>query len=499
MRKLLAIILCAVMTLSLVVVGASAADPEVITTAEQFAAMTADGNYKLGADIAIAATYADTFTGTLDGDGHTITATATLFDTFAGTVKNLKIEGDINVNDGGVRGAAVARTINNATVVFENIVNNAKVYGGDASGALAGYGAYGATITATKCINNADISGDNQVGGLFGYVQGSTMLIDSCENNGKVESTGNYAGGIISRFGKDAAVDADICTIKNCKNTGDVTSAKSQTGGMIGYTVGTIVIEKCTNSGAISNPAGSAGGISGAGSGKEHNGLLIKDCVNTGKITATTYAGGITGKGPSVAASGTGSYRIENCTNSGEVIMKGDLTSTGGASGIIGYLYGGSSENGVIGCTNTGKVTCDDTTTTYKDNIAIIAAGIIAYVNGTKQYIKDCTNTGEIKNLTVPIADGATEGGLPASVLLTVELFYNKNATGADATFATGNKVKEKEGVVYEINGEQAASYTFITETPVTPVVTGDSALIVMIIAAVSLLGMGIALRARKA
>ena len=499
MRKLLAIILGAVMMLSLVIVGASAADPEVITTAEQFAAMAADGNYKLGADIAVAATYTDTFTGTFDGDGHTITATATLFDTVAGTVKNLKIAGDINVNDGGVRGAAVARTINKATVVFENIVNDAKVYGGDASGALAGYGVYGANITATKCINNADISGDNQVGGLFGYVQGSIMLIDSCENNGKVESTGNYSGGIISRFGKDAAVDEDVCTIKNCKNTGDVTSAKSQTGGLIGYTVGTIVIEKCSNSGAISNPAGSAGGISGAGSGKDHNGLLIKDCVNTGKITATTYAGGITGKSPSVAASGTGSYRIENCKNSGEVIMKGDLSSTGGASGIIGYLYGGSSENGVIGCTNTGKVTVEDTTTTYKDNITVTAAGIIAYVNGTKQYIKDNTNTGEIKNITVPIAEGATEGGLPASVLLTVELFYNKNETGADASFASGNKVKEKDGAVYEINGTQAASYIFIVETPDTPVVTGDTAVIVMIVCIVSLLGMGIALKARKA
>ena len=84
MRKLIAILLGAVMMLSLAVVGVSAADPEVITTAEQLAAIKVDGNYKLGADIAVASTlfFKDSqgndtpFTGTLDGAGHTITVSA---------------------------------------------------------------------------------------------------------------------------------------------------------------------------------------------------------------------------------------------------------------------------------------------------------------------------------------------------------------------------------------------------------------------------------------
>ena len=87
MRKLIAILLGAVMMLSLAIVGVSAADPEIITTAEQFAAIKADGNYKLGADIAVASTlvFKDAedkevgFTGTLDGDGHTITVSAPIF------------------------------------------------------------------------------------------------------------------------------------------------------------------------------------------------------------------------------------------------------------------------------------------------------------------------------------------------------------------------------------------------------------------------------------
>ena len=122
MRKLLAIILAVVMMLSLAIVGVSAAEPEVITTAEQFAAMTADGNYKLGADITISASYGE-FKGTFDGDGKTITTTVPVFATLTGaTVKNLTIEG--NVSDKGHVGA-LSKAGSNVTI--ENVTNKASV------------------------------------------------------------------------------------------------------------------------------------------------------------------------------------------------------------------------------------------------------------------------------------------------------------------------------------------------------------------------------------
>ena len=36
--------------------------------------MSPNGNYRLGADIVLASTYGSTFTGSLDGDGHKISA-----------------------------------------------------------------------------------------------------------------------------------------------------------------------------------------------------------------------------------------------------------------------------------------------------------------------------------------------------------------------------------------------------------------------------------------
>ena len=44
-----------------------------INDAAGFAAMDAGGNYKLTTDITITAPYANVFTGTFDGGGHTVT------------------------------------------------------------------------------------------------------------------------------------------------------------------------------------------------------------------------------------------------------------------------------------------------------------------------------------------------------------------------------------------------------------------------------------------
>ena len=77
------------------------ADASVITTAEGFAAMDANGNYVLGGDITIAEPYADEFTGTFDGDGHTVTLDGTTNGVFASTaasavIQNLGVKGTVS-------------------------------------------------------------------------------------------------------------------------------------------------------------------------------------------------------------------------------------------------------------------------------------------------------------------------------------------------------------------------------------------------------------------
>lgn len=48
-----------------------------IGTAEAFAAMEPGGNYQLTADITVTAPYAEDFSGTFDGNGHTVTLNIT--------------------------------------------------------------------------------------------------------------------------------------------------------------------------------------------------------------------------------------------------------------------------------------------------------------------------------------------------------------------------------------------------------------------------------------
>lgn len=62
-----------------------------ISSAEGFAAMTANGKYYLADDITISSSYTAAFSGVLDGNGKTITCTSPLFTNFSGTLQNVSV------------------------------------------------------------------------------------------------------------------------------------------------------------------------------------------------------------------------------------------------------------------------------------------------------------------------------------------------------------------------------------------------------------------------
>ena len=76
LRKLWVLFLVLTMVVSMMPTMAFAAgegeEPTEITTAEEFAAMKADGNYRLANDITVTEPYKSTFKGTFDGDGNTV-------------------------------------------------------------------------------------------------------------------------------------------------------------------------------------------------------------------------------------------------------------------------------------------------------------------------------------------------------------------------------------------------------------------------------------------
>ncbi|MGN0659598.1 MAG: hypothetical protein ACI4LA_08325, partial [Emergencia sp.] len=77
------------------------AESNVITTAEEFADMEPGGDYELGADITITAPYAEEFSGTFDGKGHTVTLNGSANGVFrqignGGCISNLAAAGTVS-------------------------------------------------------------------------------------------------------------------------------------------------------------------------------------------------------------------------------------------------------------------------------------------------------------------------------------------------------------------------------------------------------------------
>lgn len=192
-----------------------------IGTAEAFAAMEPGGNYQLTADITVTAPYANEFTdfsGTFDGNGHTVTLNITastanvgLFSKLAGgaVVKNVitagSISGKVN-NVGGIAGTA------DGNVTIENCKNTASIKGGKGAGGILGYSEPGSGfVTISSCANMGSVSGTRkQVGGIAGNVVG-THIIRNCYNQGDISD----GAGILGRGTKGVLVE-------NCYTVGSV-------------------------------------------------------------------------------------------------------------------------------------------------------------------------------------------------------------------------------------------------------------------------------------
>ena len=164
-----------------------------IGTAEDFAAMQPSGNYQLTADITVTAPYANDFTdfsGTFDGNGHTVTLDITastanvgLFSKLAGgaVVKNVKVDGTVSGTEGV---AGIAAQANGATI--------------------------------SGCINCAIISATGRyVGGIVGKLRGGT--VENCYNTGAISSSRDRKG--VNLGGIAGYIDSNG-SVKNCYNSG---------------------------------------------------------------------------------------------------------------------------------------------------------------------------------------------------------------------------------------------------------------------------------------
>lgn len=161
-----------------------------IGTAEAFAEMDASGSYTLTKDIIVTEPYASDFSGTFDGNGHTVTLNITastanvgLFKTLSGgaVVKNVKVDGTVSGTEGV---AGIAAQANGATI--------------------------------SGCINCAEISAtERYVGAIVGKLRGGT--VENCYNTGAISSSRDRKG--VNLGGIAGYIDSNG-SVKNCYNSG---------------------------------------------------------------------------------------------------------------------------------------------------------------------------------------------------------------------------------------------------------------------------------------
>lgn len=207
-----------------------------IGTAEAFAAMEPGGNYQLTANITVTAPYAEDFSGTFDGDGHTVTLNITastanvgLFSKLAdgAVVKNVITAGSVTVDPtaeksyvGAISGYANAYK---NPILIENCKNTAAISGYKAVGGIVGYVTGAAGVTVRGCANTGSVMGANrQVGGIAGTIQ-NKAAVENCYNIGNISGFNNYAG-IVGQNSSSATN-----TISNCYTTGTVTAYGTST------------------------------------------------------------------------------------------------------------------------------------------------------------------------------------------------------------------------------------------------------------------------------
>ena len=175
----------------------------------QFFRLEADLDYT-GKTYTRIGTYGDApFSGTFDGNGHTISHVTLnenknymgLFGYSNGTVKNLTLDhSSIHAEEGGGVGGIVG-CCDGGTVtgcyVTENVSISATgkdmgimgVYGGDDVGGIVGYAYY---CTVSNCMNFAEVSGVKYVGGVVGRNNNSTVTNNYYAGNSTVGGIGYY-------------------------------------------------------------------------------------------------------------------------------------------------------------------------------------------------------------------------------------------------------------------------------------------------------------------
>ncbi|MBR2856383.1 MAG: hypothetical protein IKB85_03000 [Bacteroidales bacterium] len=346
----------------------------------------ADVAVKLKNNIALTKDWAPVdLTGSLDGQGYTISGLNVVNSQFGGlfatvksgaTLKNLSVEGSI--------------TFSTAT--------NSRPAG--LVGKLSGG-------TLSQVINRTSITAESSakycyLGGVVGFLDGGSVL--DCRNEGNLTLNGSnaqfhYAGGVVGVIYPDGLV-------QGCVNTGTVTAATAATnglGGIVGVQQSGETIS-CVNEGKLVANAmrysGTVGGVVGLVYNNSKEVTRVHKCDNKGviEVAATEFraVGGVVG-GIDDAAAGCALAEILECRNMKPISVT--TANAAGTSGLDGFYLGG-----ILGSVNAA-------------NASVI-----------QNTVKDCVNSGNLSATTTGANNSIKVGGICGNTRGTVLITGNENS-----------------------------------------------------------------------
>jgi filamentous hemagglutinin family protein len=356
--------------------------------------------------------YATSFSGSLDGQGHAISALkidtgvdgAGLFGVAEGSeirnvdLLNVDIRGNLSV--GALIGEQVSGMVGNVRVSGTVRGTGIAAY----VGGLVGYNS--GTVTGSG--SSATVSGDSSVGGLVGENAGTVQASYAA---GKVTSTGSGTGGLIG---------TNLGQISNSYATGEVVSDGFGVGGLVG-----------TSDGDISNSY-SSGAVTGAG--------LVGGLVglDQGNVNASFW--NIQTSGQATSAAGLGKTTAQMQQASTFTNVGWDLSSAGGVN-TVWRIYEG--QTGPLLRSFLKTLTLGDTTVTYNGSVqtAAVPAGVYGtfasgknagtYFGGNNYYSDQqgydilggnatLTIDKAVLTATATAADKVYSGGVAAAMGLTI-------------------------------------------------------------------------------
>ncbi|MDR0684845.1 MAG: hypothetical protein LBF83_06930 [Spirochaetaceae bacterium] len=381
-----------------------------ITTVADLIAVNNDlsGDYRLDADLTVGSsatwipigTSADPFTGSFDGNGHTIAVDS--FDTTGDRVGIFAQTSNAVLHDLTITGVTASIGTSSAQYV----------------GILAGYAQntvfQNITVNNTLDVSYSSGAADNfYVGGVAGYAADSTF--DSISTDGSIVAAAEMP------YDYEVVNDFSVGSVVGRADGGAITSARSNTA----------ITARGTQIASF------AGGIVGRGASR----LTIKSGIGTGSVTSNggysaTSAGGIAGY-------------VTETTIKGSHTTAGNITATAPtgtgpydfyqayAGGLVGYS-GNSSEIGLS--SSTGQtVTANNAAYPY-------AGGLIAYNYGFNNFVDPPGNGSKVieSYSTNMVYATATDGGLPYAGGLAG--YSSVIGSIIQNSYATGDVSAETEG-----------------------------------------------------